>query len=138
MKTQFFKPNWHEINKAINNENLKDLREAQRELEKKIQGKIHAFLKAKREVEQIQKIAELKVLPKDAKIYFIGRFDKIKYGSECIKIADGRTRIHYEVNGKRWNSPYQNLSIKPPTEQEYKDRGLSIKLSRIFNKAINQ
>lgn len=138
MKTEFFKPNWKAINQAINNESLKELRQVQRELEKKIQNKVDAYYKAKRETEQIQKIAELKALPKDATIYFIGRFDKIKYGSECIKIADGRTRIHYEINGKRWNSPYQNLSIKAPTEQEYKDRGLSIELSRIFNKAINQ
>ena len=138
MKTQFFKPNWHEINKAINNESLKELREAQRELEKKIQLKINAFYKIKRENEQIQKIAELKALPRNAAIYFIGRFDKIKYGSACIKIADGRTRIHYETNDKKWNRPYNNLSIKPPTEQEYKDRGLSIKLSEIFNKVINQ
>jgi len=138
MKTNYFKPNWQEINKAINTENLKELREAQKELEKKIQSKVYAFYKAKREIEQAQKIAELKKLPNGSKIYFIGRFDKIKFGSECIKITDGRTRIHYKVNGKEWNSPYLNLRIEPPTEQEYRDHGLSVELTRIFNKAINQ
>jgi len=138
MRTNYFKPNWHEINKAINTENLKELREAQKELEKKIQVKINNFYKQKREVEQIQKITELKALPIGSKIYFLGRFDKIKYGSECIKVADGRTRIHYKVNGKEWNSSYLNLRIEPPTEQEYRDRGLSIELTRIFNKVISK
>lgn len=137
MKTQFFNPDWREINKAINSENLKDLRQAQKELENKIQDKINAFYKAKRESENIQRIAELKICPIGAKIYFVGRFDRIKYGSECIKISDGRTRIHYKVNGKQWNSPYLHLRVNPPTEQEYRDHGFSIELTRILNKVIN-
>jgi len=138
MKTNFFNPNWREINKAINTENLKELRQVQKELDRKIQNKINAFYRAKRKTEQIQKITELKALPIGSKIYFMGRFDKIKFGSECVKISDGRTLIHFEVNGKRWKGPYKELRITPPTEQEFRDRGLSIELSKIFNKVINQ
>jgi len=138
MKINFFNPNWREINKAINTENLKELRQVQKELERKIQNKINAFYRAKRKTEQIQKIAELKALPIGSKIYFIGRFDKIKFGSECVKISDGRTLIHFEVNGKRWKGPYKELRITPPTEQEFRVRGLSIELNKIFNKVINQ
>jgi len=138
MKTNFFNPNWREINKAINTENLKELRQAENELKKKIQFKVDAYFKAKRENELAQKIAELKALPIGSKIYFMGRFDKIKFGSECVKISDGRILIHFEVNGKRWRGPYKELRITPPTEQEFRDRGLSIELSKIFNKVINQ
>jgi hypothetical protein len=136
MKANFFKPNWRIINEAINTENLKELRQAENELRKKIQNKVDEFYKAKRQVEQLKKITELKALPINSKIYFIARFDKIKFGSECVKISDGRTKIHFECNSKRWGGPYRDLRIEPPTEQEIKDNRLGIAISRIFNNAI--
>ena len=136
MKPRYFNPNWRLINGAITTDGLKDLRQAQRDLEKKIQKKVNEFFRAKKEAERAREIAKMKALPAGTKLY-INKSNDPDFGAECTKVSDGRTRIHFEMNGKRWNAPYLFLRIEPPTEQEIKDRKLGIAISRIFNKAIN-
>ena len=138
MKTNYFKPNWKAINEAISND-IKGLRDAQEELTKKIQNKIDAFYKAKRDLEQMQMILNLKSLPINSAVYFIGRYDpNLKYGTVCIKRSDGIKRMKVDVDGRIWTCPYRLLRIKEVTDQEKRDRKLESELSRMFNNAINK
>jgi len=87
MKTQYFKVNWKAVNEAIP-DNLKELRQAQKELRKKIQKKVDDYYNEQRQIEINNKIADLKFLPIDSDIYYIGGSDKIKFGAKGKKIKD--------------------------------------------------
>jgi hypothetical protein len=143
MKSGYFNPNWRMINRAINsgNDGLYDLRRAEQDLKMKIQSKVDAYFKAKREKEAQDAVDALKALPVGSMVYFIGRSDKIKFGTACEKKGDRRTRMDIVIKGepydKIYNCPYSLLRAAEPTEQQRKDFNLGVHLSNIFNKAIN-
>jgi len=132
MKTQYFKINWQAINKAIP-DNLKELRQAQKELEKKIQKKVNDYYRKQKELKVAEKITELKDLPMYSDVYYIGRGNKIKFGERGRKIQDKRTNMLVEFNGVNWNCPYVILINRSPTDQEIRDN----KLGEHFNKVLS-
>jgi hypothetical protein len=132
MKTQYFKPNWAAINKAIP-DNLKELRQAQKELEKKIQGKVNDCYREKKKLEVAEKIAELKELPMYSEVYYIGKGDTINFGAKGKKIRDKRIRMIAEFNDKMWDCPYISLRKEPPSDQAIRDNELGKHFSRVFN-----
>jgi hypothetical protein len=138
MKVNYFNPNWRMINKAINEDGLHDLRLAQKELEKKIQSRVDAFYRAKRQQEEDEKIFALKALPANSIVYFIGRSDKIAFGTPCKKLSDGRKKMKIDVKGSFYTCPYYLLKISEPTDQERRDHNLGVKISALFSKAIKQ
>ena len=132
----FFKPNWYAINKAIP-DNLKELRQAQKEIEMKIQKKVNDYYKKEKEIEIAEKISELKSMPVNSDLYYIGHGDKIKFGAKGSKIEDKRTRMLIEFNGTIWNCPYVFLINRLPTEHEIRNRKIEndfIKIISSFSK----
>jgi len=139
---KFFNPNWRLINQVIKEENLTELRKAQKDLEKKIQKKTNDHYLLKKQQERDQLISELKSLPEASDVYYIGSYenDMVKFGSRMIKYGDGRTRMKVAFPGDKpaaYTVPYLYLQKDPPTEQQYNDHRLGRTISAIFNQAIN-
>ena len=129
----YFKPNWAAINKAIAGGQLKELRAEQRQLEKKVQDKVDAHYKEKREHECAEKIAVLKSLPVGGKVYYIGRSSDIKFGAEGTKVKDRRTRMSVDFDGKQWGCYYTNLKIEEITPAEKSSHNISVRLTNLVN-----
>lgn len=138
MATSFFNPNWREINKAINAGSLKELRAAQKDLEKKIQKRVNDYFRAKKLKEIEDHKAELKSLFPGQGVYFIGHSDKIPFGLRCKKISDGRTKMHFDVFGKAYNCPYNLLQLSAPTEDELRSHKVSVKITEIAKNVFNR
>jgi hypothetical protein len=138
MATSFFNPNWREINKAIGAGSLKELRAAQKDLEKKIQTKIDVYFRARRLKEVEDHRAELKALAPETTVYFIGHSDKIQFGQKCTKLFDGRTRMHFDLSGIAYSCPYSLLRLSPPTADELRSHKVSNKIIEVANKIFNR
>jgi hypothetical protein len=138
MATSFFNPNWREINKAINAGSLKELRAAQKDMEKKIQKKVNDYFSAKRRKEIEDHKAELKALAPETPIYFIGYSDKIPFGQKCTKLFDGRTRIHFDCAGIAFNCPYNLLRLSAPTTDELRSHRVAIHITKVANEIFNR
>ena len=132
-KPNYFSPNWHLINKAIP-DNLKELRQAQKELENKIQKKVNDYYRKQKEIKIAEKISELKSLPVSSDVYYIGKGDKVKFGSRGKKIEDKRIRMLVEFDGTIWDCPYTTLINRPPNNQEIQNRKVEIDFSKIISK----
>lgn len=132
MKPQFFKVNWTAVNKAIP-ENLKELRQAQKELSNKIQKKVNDYYRLEREKMAAEKVAALKSLPVNSDVYYIGRGDKVEFGAKGKKVKDKRIRMLAEFDNTTWDCPYTALIDRPPTDQEIKNRKIEKEFSRIVS-----
>ena len=132
----YFKPNWYAINKAITEGQLKELREEQRQLEKKIQSKVDAFYLEKRQKEAADKIAALKSLPIGGTVFYTGRSLDIKFGSVGKKVKDGRTRMSVDFDGKQWGCYYTNLKAEEITPAEKSSHDISVRLTEFVNKVL--
>lgn len=130
---KFIKPNWHLINKAIEAGDLKDLRQEESDLKKKIQSKVDAYYKAKREKEVADKIAALKNLPLGGTIHYIGRSADIAFGAQGTKVKDGRTRMIVDINGKHWSCYYSNLKTDEPTQGEKSSHIVTTRIGELLN-----
>jgi len=135
----YFRPNWYQINKAINEGNIKDLRKEQRDLEKSIQKKVDQYYREKRDKEKMELINRIKSLPAGSLLYFTGHDSKgrIKFGDKFEKVKDGRTYVYVWRNDSTWRIPYLQVIARECTEQEIRDRKLYEKMTKLFNDAIN-
>lgn len=133
---KYFKPNWHAINKAIDEGQLKELRAEEHSLKNKIQEKVDAHYKEKREMEQAEKIAALKALPVGGKVFYNGRSSDIKFGAEGVKVKDGRTRMSVSFDGKQWGCYYTNLKIEDVTPGEKSSHQICVRLTNLINGVI--
>lgn len=129
---KYLTPNWSAINKAISAGDLKELREEERSVKKKIQDKIDAHFKAKREAEAAQKIANLKALKAGEPVYYTGHSCEIFFGTTGVKISDGRTRMVADFAGKKWSVYYTNLQTIPLTAEEKSNRKISNRIGEIL------
>ncbi len=130
---KYFNPDWRLINKAINEGELKELRAEENELKKKIQIKVDAYYKEKRERDLADKIRALKLLPIGSKVYYTGRSSDIKFGAEGIKLQDRRTRMSVKFDGRPWGVYYTNLKSEETTPQEKNSNEISTRLTKMVN-----
>jgi len=138
---KYLKPNWYQINKAIDEGNIEALRKEQRSLEKSIQKKINQYYREERARKMKEHIVKIKALPVGASLYYTGYGSngRLIFGDKFTKIYDGRTYVHVKLDrtGVGWRIPYENIIDRECTEQEIRDRKLGEKMSKIFNDAIN-
>ena len=135
----YFKPNWYQINKLINEGNIKELRKVQKSLDKAIQKKVDQYYREKREQEKTELINRIKSLPAGSLLSFTGHDSKgrIKFGDKFEKVKDGRTYVYVWRNDSTWRIPYLQVIDRECTEQEIRDRKLYEKMTKLFNNAIN-
>ena len=133
---KYFKPNWYAINKAIDEGQLKELRAEEHSLKNKIQEKVDAHYKAKREKEQSEKIAALKSLPVGGKVFYTGRSSDIKFGAEGVKVKDGRTRMSVQFSDMQWGVYYTNLKLEEVTPSEKTGNQISVRLTNLVNSVL--
>ena len=92
-----------------------------------------AHYKAKREMEQHEKIAALKSLPVGGKVFYTGRSSDIKFGAEGVKVKDGRTRMSVQFSDMQWGVYYTNLKIEEVTPSEKTSNQISVRLTNLVN-----
>ena len=138
MKTQpYFKVNWKAINGAIP-DNLKELRQAQKELSNEIQKRVDNFYKLKKQKEFEENVRHLKSLPAGTKLTYIGWSDKIKFGAIGEKVSNAIKYIHVKFGDTTWKVPYERILDRELTEQEKRDRLISRKLTQIANSVFSK
>ncbi len=133
-QVKFFRPNWPQINKAIEAYSLKELRDQQKKMNDAIQKKIDLVYQAKRLKEVADKLKALKDLPLDTEVFYIGRNPAISFGLKGLKKKDGRKYMTVEFDNMRWNIVYTNIQTEPPSTNQELSNKLSKRLDNILNK----
>ncbi len=129
-QVKFFRPNWSQINKAIESYSLKELREQQKKMNDTIQKKINLAFQAKRNKEAADKLKALKDLPIDSDVYYTGNSPDISFGSKGFKRKDGRKYMTVSFEGKAtWNVVYQNLQEQPTSDSQNSSHKITSRLN---------
>jgi hypothetical protein len=133
--TNYFKPNWQAINKAIGDSELrKEMRKQLREITKNIDLKENKqYIQEKKQKLQ-ESINELKKLSVGCIVYYTGRSTDIPFAATGTKVKDGRTRMVVEFEGKQWSCYYTNLSPFEPTKEQKSSRDVETDLTYFLNK----
>src|SRR5688572_10033127 len=119
---KYFNPNWYQINKAIREGNLSELRIQHKAILNTIDRKIKSGIAQRKEAERNAKIKALKEAPDGTEIYYTGYYSpEIEFGAKGEK-QNGKkkivSRMVVKYNDKLWNCEIKNLQLEPPTEQQ--------------------
>lgn len=100
-----------------------------------IDAEIVKKLDQKRAAEKEEWVRQLKSIPIDGKVYFIGDDKNIPFGSPCTNLLPVRRKyMTVKFGEKSYNCPLSLLKASPPTIDEVNSFLVKKRITNIFNK----
>ena len=131
--TKFIKVNWQKLYANFRDDYGKTFFTELNEIRQKANQYHSKVIQEDREIEQKLHTKELKELPINTILYFIGNSNRIQYGEKIVKMADRRTTMEGIINGEPWYIHYIHLSKTEPTKDEHQNRAIAMEAMKIVS-----
>jgi len=136
--TNYFRPNWSQINKAIQDPDLRaEMNKQLHDLTQKIKNKRNDHWRSERKAVQDAKIAAIKSLPPGHSVSFTGNFSKL-LGKEGAIAKHGRTRVSVDFGGDlgKWNVYYHELSTEAMDKVDLAGKKAALRITERLNRVL--